>query len=62
MSVVVHLWILVTGSHRVLAVFPRGYSYFALLFFGFFAWRSWTIELRPAPGSAQAEGQDSGGR
>jgi hypothetical protein len=47
-SVAVHLWILVVGSHEVLSVFPHGYSYLALAYFGFFAWRSWTLRLRPA--------------
>lgn len=44
-SVAVHVWILAVGSHRVLAPFPYGYSYFALVYFAFFAWRSWTVRL-----------------
>ena len=48
-TVVMHLGILATASHRVLAVFPYGYSYLAVLYFGFFAWRSWTIRFRCAP-------------
>jgi hypothetical protein len=50
-SILVHIWILAVNSHRVLAVFSLGYSYFAAIYFAFFAWRSWTIRLR-APGSA----------
>jgi len=44
-SVLVHIWILAVHSHRVLAVFPIGYSYPAAAYFAFFAWRSWTIRL-----------------
>ncbi len=47
-SVLVHLWILAAGTHRPLAVFPAGYSYFALVYFALFAWRSWTLRLVPA--------------
>jgi hypothetical protein len=47
-SVAVHLWILVAGSHEVLSVFPYGYSYLGVVYFAFFAWRSWTLRLRPA--------------
>jgi hypothetical protein len=50
-SILVHIWILAVNSHRVLAMFSLGYSYFAAVYFAFFAWRSWTIRLR-APGSA----------
>ncbi len=45
-SVVVHVWILAVRSHEVLKVFPYGYSYLAVAYFAFFAWRSWT--LRPS--------------
>ena len=47
-SVVVHVWILAVRSHEVLSVFSYGYSYAALAYFAFFAWRSWTMRLRPA--------------
>jgi hypothetical protein len=47
-SVLVHVWILAVRSHEVLSVFPYGYSYAALAYFAFFAWRSWTMRLRPA--------------
>ena len=46
-SVLVHIWILAVHSHRILAVFALGYSYFAAGYFAFFAWRSWTIQLGP---------------
>ncbi len=46
LSVVVHLWAILVQSHDVFKVFPIEYSYFALLYFLFFAWRSWTIKLR----------------
>ncbi len=45
LSVVVHLWAILVQSHDVFNVFPIEYSYFALLYFLFFAWRSWTIKL-----------------
>jgi hypothetical protein len=44
-SIVVHILILAVRSHEVLSVFGFGYSYFAVLYFGFFAWRSWTMRL-----------------
>jgi hypothetical protein len=47
-SVVVHIWILAARSHEVLRVFPYSYSYLALAYFAFFAWRSWTMRLRSA--------------
>ena len=46
-SIGLHLWILVTHSHGVLSVFGYSYSYFAALYFSFFAWRSWTMCLEP---------------
>ena len=46
-SVIVHAWILAVRSHDAVSVFPYSYSYFATLYFGFFAWRSWTIRLEP---------------
>ena len=45
LSVVVHVWAILVQSHNVFAVFPIEYSYFALLYFLFFAWRSWTIKI-----------------
>lgn len=47
-SVALHLWTLVVASHDLYSVFPYSYSYFGLLYFVFFAWRSWTIKLKPA--------------
>lgn len=46
-SVLVHVWILAVRSHEMLAVFSLEYSYFALLYFALFAWRSWTLRLKP---------------
>ena len=46
-SVGVHAWTLVIGSHQFYTVFPYEYSYFAVAYFGFFAWRSWTMKLVP---------------
>ena len=45
-SVALHAWAILVQSHDVFGVFPVEYSYFALLYFVFFAWRSWTIKLR----------------
>lgn len=47
-SVVLHMWVVVVGSHDFFTVFPYEYSYFAVVYFGFFAWRSWTMKLIPA--------------
>lgn len=62
-SVAVHVAILAERSHRLLAVFPRGYSFPALLYFALFAWRSWTLRLLPprrapetTPGGIAARG------
>ncbi len=52
LSIIVHIWILAVRSHEVLSVFGFGYSYFAVLYFGFFAWRSWTMRLEPAHAEA----------
>jgi hypothetical protein len=49
-SVVVHAWIVVVGSHDFFTIFPYEYSYFAVAYFGFFAWRSWTMKLLPPSG------------
>jgi len=46
-SVVLHAWILYVRSHDAVAVFGIGYSYFGALYFGFFAWRTWTMRMRP---------------
>jgi len=46
LSVVVHAWAILVRSHDVFKVFAIEYSYFALLYFLFFAWRSWTIKVR----------------
>ncbi len=45
-SVGLHVWTISIRSHDFYGSFPREYSYFALLYFAFFAWRSWTVELR----------------
>ena len=45
-SVVLHLWTIYVQNHDLYAAFPREYSYFALAYFAFFAWRSWTIKVR----------------
>ncbi len=44
-SVALHLWAIYIQSHDVFTVFPHEYSYFALAYFIFFAWRSWTVRL-----------------
>ena len=51
-SIFVHIWILAVRSHEVLSVFGFGYSYFAVLYFAFFAWRSWTMRLESAHAEA----------
>ncbi len=51
-SVALHAWILAVGSHDVLSVFSIEYSYFGAAYFGFFAWRSWTMRLDPVRESA----------
>ena len=44
-SVVLHSWTIYSQNHDLYAAFPLEYSYFALAYFIFFAWRSWTIRL-----------------
>ena len=46
-SVLFHVWIIAVRSHDAVSVFPYGYSYFAALYFAFFAWRSWTMRFKP---------------
>lgn len=46
-SVVVHAWILAVRSHQALSIFGYSYSYFAAVYFAFFAWRSWTMRFKP---------------
>ena len=46
-SVAFHVWIIAVGSHEAVSVFPYAYSYFATAYFGFFAWRSWTMQFKP---------------
>jgi hypothetical protein len=46
LSVALHLWTILQGNHDFYASFPYEYSYFAVLYFGLFAWRSWTVRLR----------------
>lgn len=43
-SVFLHLWTIIVQNHDLYAAFPLQYSYFALVYFVFFAWRSWTIK------------------
>jgi len=50
-SVAVHAWIVVIGSHEFFTVFPYEYSYFAVAYFALFAWRSWTMRLVPQSGA-----------
>ena len=45
-SVCLHVWILVVQTHEMLSVFSLGYSYFAVVYFGLFAWRSWTMKMK----------------
>jgi len=52
-SVVLHLWIIAVQNHDLYGAFPPQYSYFALAYFLFFAWRSWTIRLINHGQSAQ---------
>ena len=42
-----HTYVIATSSHSALAPFSRRYSYFAVAYFAVFAWRSWTMRLRP---------------
>ena len=44
-SVVLHTWTIYVSNHDLYAAFPIEYSYFALVYFAFFAWRSWTVKL-----------------
>ncbi len=44
-SVALHVWTIYVGNHDLYAAFPREYSYFALTYFAFFAWRSWTLRV-----------------
>ena len=45
-SIGLHVWILVEQSHEMLSVFSLEYSYFAVAYFGLFAWRSWTMKMK----------------
>ena len=47
MSILVHGRALLVGNHEFFTAFPYEYSYFAVVYFGFFAWRSWTMKLVP---------------
>ena len=51
-SVVLHLWTIYIQNHDLYAAFPFEYSYFALTYFVFFAWRSWTVRLVNVESSA----------
>ena len=53
-SVALHAWMLLVHTHEPLAIFGMTYSYFGAVYFALFAWRSWTMRLRPpraTPGS-----------
>jgi hypothetical protein len=53
MSILVHVRALLVGNHEFFTAFPYEYSYFAVVYFAFFAWRSWTMKLAsPVPGHA----------
>jgi hypothetical protein len=54
-SVVLHVWILAVQTHEMLSIFTLEYSYFALAYFGFFAWRSWSMKLKPVALSPVAD-------
>lgn len=45
-SVVIHAWMVGARSHGFLEVFPIEYSYFAVAYFGVFAWRMWRVRLK----------------
>lgn len=45
-SVALHLWMILVRSHDFLSIFPYGYSYLAVGYFGVFAWRGWTMRLK----------------
>ncbi len=45
LSVILHIGVIAVGSHELFTVFPYEYSYFAVVYFAFFAWRSWTMKL-----------------
>ncbi len=47
-SVALHAWMLAVASHRALEIFPVSYSAWAAGYFALFAWRTWTLRLRPA--------------
>jgi len=55
-SVLLHIWILIVRSHAVLSVFGYSYSYFAVVYFAFFAWRSWTLRFQQAQESPEGDG------
>ncbi|MFQ6005093.1 MAG: hypothetical protein ACE5OQ_06255 [Woeseia sp.] len=44
-SVGLHLWAIYLQRHDVFGIFSYKYSYFALAYFVFFAWRSWTVKI-----------------
>ena len=44
-SILVHVRTVVVGNHEFFTAFPTEYSYFAIVYFAFFAWRSWTMKL-----------------
>ena len=46
-SALMHGWAILTASHEMFAVFRVEYSYFAVVYFAFFAWRSWTVRFEP---------------
>ena len=53
-SVALHLWAIYIQDHALFSAFPFEYSYFALAYFMFFAWRSWTVKLSANTASSDA--------
>lgn len=45
-SALLHIWIILTHSHKLLTIFPLGYSYAAVIFFLAFAWVAGTLRFR----------------
>lgn len=53
-SVAAHIWAILAQNHDMFGIFPVEYSYFALLYFALFAWRSWTVRLKYGGASGHA--------
>jgi hypothetical protein len=48
-SVLVHLYIIIAGSHAVLELLGRGFSCFGVAYSVFFVLRLWTLQTRVSP-------------